>query len=393
MKRRRTPFRAGRLLRAGALLLPAALPAAAPAQEPPPTLEGRLLLAGQPADSGTIVLHQVSPAEGRAVDSLGVGPDGAFRIPLPHAPVVGSGEVFFASHRYEGVLYFGPAIASPDQLEDPYEIRAYPTREAPPGGLELPIHVRNLFIEESPVGWRVTDLFDVRNDSAVTWVPGPGGGPVWTYPLPAGAFALRVAQEDVAHDAVTLEEGRLHSSATVPPGDRLLVVEYEIPSLDLSIPLPGWTEAVELFVREPAPPLQVDGLRPEAPLELEIGSVYRRWAGEDFTDATIRLLPGEDQALPAAWLAVGLALVLALAGSWLLLARGTGRRGPAEPSQDDVESRRRELLDEIARLDEARPPREEEAPDVRRRRDRERARLMERLDEIERARTEGGQGT
>jgi hypothetical protein len=389
----------GFLLRAGPLFLAAAaiLPGGAPAQEPPaqepPVIEGLLLLGGEPADSGTVVLHRVSPGEAGALDSLRVRADGTFRIPLPRTPVLGSGEVFFLSHRYEGVLYFGAALAAPDQIAERYEIRAYPTREAPAEGLRFPVEVRNLFVEESPVGWRVTDLFEVRNDSAVTWIPGPDGGPVWTYPLPPGAFALRVGQEDVAADAVSLADGLLRSTATVPPGERLMVVEYDLPSLDVSIPLPGTTGAVELLVREPAPTLHVEGLRAEAPLEIEVGSVYRRWWGEEITDGVVRIRAEDESPIPVAWLSVGLALLLVLAGSWLILGRRPKGAEPAGgPPADDLEARRREILLEIARLDESRPPREEEAPEVRRKRDARRARLLERLDAIERERVGEGEG-
>jgi hypothetical protein len=307
-----------------------------PAQAGPIEVEGRLLLGEMAADSGTVVLHRVTPEEAGAIDSVRVTSDGGFQLQLPYLPVRGSGEVFFASHRYQGILYFGPPLALAEQLDSVYEIQAYATRIAPAQGLVLPVSVRNLFVEEGPMGWRVTDLVEIRNDSAVTWIPDPDtpGATVWSYPLPSEAASFRVGEGDLSPGTVTWEDGVVSVRAPVLPGDRLLVFHYEIPTLTTEFPLPGTTGVLELLVRQPAPPLRVDGLQAAGPMEIERGVNYFRWWGEGLQDQVIRVRPGEEGGVPVAWVAVGLAFVLALAGGWLILGRsrpsfvGGGVGGP-----------------------------------------------------------------
>ncbi len=294
-----------------------------PSQAGPIEVEGRLLLGEMAADSGTVVLHRVTPEEAGAIDSVRVTSDGRFQLQLPYLPVRGSGEVFFASHRYEGILYFGPPLALAEQMDSVYTIQAYTTRIAPAQGLAVPVSVRNLFVEEGPMGWRVTDLVEIRNDSAVTWVPDPEtpGALVWGYPLPLEASSFRVGEGDLSPGTVTWEDGLVRVRAPLLPGERLLVFHYEIPTLTTEFPLPGTTGVLELLVRQPAPPLRVDGLQAAGPMEIERGVNYFRWWGEGLQDQVIRIRPGEEGGVPVAWVAVGLAFVLALVGGWLILGR------------------------------------------------------------------------
>lgn len=399
--------------------------AAALAQDPGPTVEaeslpggpqvveGRLLLGDAVADSGTVVLHRVTPEEASAVDSVEVT-GGGFQLRLPHLPVPGSGEVFFASHRYQGILYFGPALAMAEQVDSVYTIRAYSTRAAPPQGLALPVAVRNLFVEEGPMGWRVTDLVEIRNDSSVTWIPDPEstGAVVWSYPLAPDASSFRLGDGDLAPGSVTWEDGMVRVRAPILPGERLLVFHYEIPSLETEFPLPGVTEILELLVRQPAPPLRVDALQAAGPMEIERGVNYFRWWGQGLQDQVVQLRPGEDRGIPMAWVAVGIAFVLTLVGGWLVVGpsrpsfgagglerRGEGVRGkagdtpgsgpgPGASSPADGVTpfvRRRSLLLAIARLDEegSAAAAKAESPEARRRREVQREALLTELQAVE----------
>jgi hypothetical protein len=373
----------------------------------PIEVEGRLLLGEMTADSGTVVLHRVTPEEAGAIDSVQVTGDGGFRLQLPYLPVRGSGEVFFASHRYQGILYFGPPLALAEQMDSVYEIQAYPTRAAPAQGLVLPVSVRNLFVEEGPMGWRVTDLVEIRNDSAVTWIPDPEtpGAMVWSYPLPSEASSFRVGEGDLSPGTVTWEDGVVRIRAPLLPGERLLVFHYEIPTLTTEFPLPGATGVLELLVRQPAPPLRVDGLQAAGPMEIERGVNYFRWWGEGLQDQVIRVRPGEEGGVPVAWVAVGLAFVLALGGGWLILGRsrpsfaggkgqgqglegGESPPGPGPSVQGEGATpfaRRRALLLAIARLDEEgeRAAAKGESREARRERQARREALLGQLEAVE----------
>lgn len=306
--------------------------------DPPPVMDGRLYIAEAAADSGTVVLHRVTPEEAGPVDSVRVEAGGRFRLPLPGTPVPGSGEVFFASVRYEGILYYGDAVTAPEQLEEPYAIRAYPTRRAPPGGLPLPIAVRNVFVDHGALGWELTDLLEIRNDSSVTFVPGAQGEPVWRYPLPTGARGARAGRTDAGPQGIRFREGAVEVTGPIPPGGRLVVIQYDMEEMEFSLPAPGRTGVLEVLVREPAPALHLEGLARQPSVELEEGSTYLRWAGEDLEDRAVRVREGEPGGeLVAGWVIVVLALILALVAIWAVVIReGSPAEGSAAPEGGDA---------------------------------------------------------
>lgn len=297
-------------------------------------LRGRLLVGDVAADSGTVVLHRVTPEEAGPVDSVRVDHDGSFLLTLPTPLTSGSGEVYFASSRREGVLYYGQALTAPGQLAEPYRIRTWPTRSAEAGRPELSVAARTVFLEEGTLGWRVTDLIEVRNDDGVTWVPGEGGAPVWRYPLPPAARAARTAEGEVAPDAVRFRDGAIELVGPVIPGGRLVVIRYEVEEVAFELPMPGRTDAVEVLVREPAAPVHPEGLAARPAATLEAGSRYRRWTGEGRVDAVLRIREGSGERVPLdpGWLVVAVALLLAAIGIVVVLRGGTDPAGgPPEP--------------------------------------------------------------
>jgi hypothetical protein len=305
-------------------------------------LRGVLEVGGVPADSGTVVLHRVTPEDAGPVDSVRVDRDGNFALPLPAPPGV-DGALYFATYRHEDVLFFGEPVTEVARLSEPYRIQAWPRQVWTPGAGSFRLAFRNIFIEEGPEGWRVVDVFEVGHDDPFTW-EAPEGQPVWFYPLPEDARNLTKAEMDLDPDAVRFEAGGLAIHAPFPPGDRLFVIRYDLPSLETTFPMPGRVEVVELLIREPAPALRVEGLAGDAPVELERGSSYLRWWGEDVRDIAPRIRLGEDRAFSGAWLAIGLALLLVMGASFVVVQR---------PGARPRLRTRKAILMEIAALDEA----------------------------------------
>ena len=127
----------------------------------------------------------------------------------------------------------------------------------------------------------------------------------------------------------------------------MFVVRYTLASPEVAIPAPGTTVTFAVLVREPAPALEVSGLTPAESAQMESGVTYRRYAGENITDASVEIALGEEiEPPPVQWIAVILASILALGGILALRARST-RGAVAAPSDT-----RRDLLLEVARLDE-----------------------------------------
>jgi hypothetical protein len=329
------------ILLLAALAAPAALRAQLTAT---PVLEGTAFVGDTVMTTGTIVLHHLTEGSQSDPDSTAVGADGTFAFPLPNVPDPDRGDIFFASVRHQGVLYFGPAITAAVQLDSIYEIQAYDTLMAPSEGLPLALQSRSVFFQPDSVGWMVTDVFQLRNDEARTIVARPEGR-VWSHPLPVEARDVAVDERDVAFDAVSYEQGSLVVRAAIPPGERLLVVRYRLDSPLIAIPNLGPTDEFDVLIREPAPPVEVEGLDFLDRVEIEAGTTYTRFGGADVAAPFVRIVETErERPPPGKWMAVILALVLAGGG---LVALRSGFAPAARPKED-----RRSLLLQVARLDE-----------------------------------------
>lgn len=318
-----------------------------------PVLSGTVFVGDTAMAEGVVVLHRLAPDTQGELDSMAVGSGGAFRFTLPGAPDADRSEMYFTSVRHQGVLYFGPAVTRAEQLDSVYEVHAWDTLVAPAEGAQLAIQARNVFFEPDGAGWRVTDLFQVRNDGDRTIVVRPGGR-VWSHPLPASARDVVVGEGELAAGAATWEDGDLVVRAALPPGERLFVVRYAVDALSLSIPLEGAVEALDVLVREPAPRVEIPGLELLDRIELEAGSTYLRFSGADVSAPSVTIVRLEEQAPPRVeWVALVLALVLG-AGGLFVLRSGAGPTQAVEaPTEAGVRSDERDaLLWEVAQLDE-----------------------------------------
>jgi hypothetical protein len=313
-----------------------------------PVLRGQVTVGDTALTSGTVVLHHVAEASQGEIDSTRVARDGSFSFRLPTVPDPGRSEVYFASVRHHGVLYFGTPVNLAVQLDSLYEIHVYDTLAAPEGGVPLPVEVRNLFLEADADRWRVTDLFQVRNDGDRTLVA-PEGGFIWRYPLPAGIENPTVAQAEFATGAAAVEDGALVVRTPLPPGQRLFVIRYLAVDPFLALPLPGSTETLEILVREPAPPMDAPGLVVGDRVEIEPGTTYRRFTGTNLKDADVQLTEArQPSGPPVRWFAVILGVLLGSVAVWAVQKRVPARA--PNPTGGDL---RRALVLEVARLDEA----------------------------------------
>jgi len=315
-----------------------------------PIIQGEVRAGDEALGGAMVVLHQVSSDLSGEIDSIQAGPDGTFRLRLPRVPAHGANsEVFFASVRYQGLLYFGRAITDPIQLDSLYLIQAFDTLSVPQGGAALPLSARNLFLDKVQDGWQATDFFQLRNASDRTLFS-PDEGVTWQYPLPPSAQDLEMGQADMAADALRFEGGSLVVYGPIPPGERAFLVRYRILEEDFSIPMPGKTEQMEVLVRQPGPQVEFQGLVRAAPVELEAGNTFSRFEGADMEDAEVqaKVLDGPFH-FRAEWLALILAGLLGGAGVFAFRARGTVEKKEVRPV---VTPGRSQLILSIAELDE-----------------------------------------
>ena len=313
-----------------------------------PVLHGRVFVGDSLARSGTVVLHRVSSDTQGEVDSATVASDGTFSVRLPTVPDPARSEVYFASVRHSGILYFGQPVNLPVQLDSVYEIRTYDTAMVAREGQAIPVAAREIFLQAGEnQQWDAVDLFQVRNDGARTLVA-QDGGVVWSYPLPEGARDATISDMGLGVGAAEVREGRLVVTSPIPPGERMYVVRYGLADPFLTIPLSAPVEALEVLVREPAPPLEASGLQPLDRVELEPGSTYLRFSATDLTAGQVGLERGEGSSPPpVGWYSFILALALSAVGVWAVQSGAARAPVPAAPPQG-----RRELLVEVAKLDE-----------------------------------------
>lgn len=316
-----------------------------------PVIRGEVRSGEHPLPGVMVVLHQVSSEASGEIDSIRAGPDGTFQLKLPRVPDHAvDAEIFFASVRHGGLLYFGTAITGPAQLDSLYLIQAYDTVSVPPGGAALTLSARNLFLDKVAEGWQATDFFQVRNEGDRTLFS-PDEGVIWQYPLPPSAQEFQVGQADLAPDALRFQEGSLAVYAPIPPGERSFLVRYRIPQEDLTIPLPGSTEQMEVLVRQPGPEVEFPPLAPAAPVELDAGNVFSRFEGVNLENSEVqgRVLSGSFR-FRAEWLALILAALLGGMGVFAFRAGGSGMR--QDPRRVVTEGRRENLILAVAKLDE-----------------------------------------
>ena len=308
-------------------------------------LDGTVLVGDSAMPTGTVVLHRVSDIEQGEIDSTRVS-NGAFSFTLPGVPNPAFGDIYFASVRHQGVMYFGRAITQAIDLDSAYVIQAWDTILAPAEGLDVALEARVLFFDPQGDAWTITDLFQLRNDFDRTVVARPDGR-VWTYPLPPAATDVVTGEDEMSEDVIAYDAGSIVVRGAIPPGERMFVVRYTLPSPEVSIPTPGTTASFDVLVREPAPALDVTGLAQTEAAQMESGATYRRYAGENITIASVDIALGEDvEPPPVQWIAVILAAILALGG--ILALRARSGRAPAAARS----STRQDLLLEVAHLDE-----------------------------------------
>ncbi len=347
-----------------------------------PPLQGQALLGDTVLTSGTVVLHRVTSEEQGEIDSVTVAQDGSFSFTLPEAPLGAADRFYFASLRHQGILYFGSPLSDVAQLDSIYRIQAYDTAMVSDSGAQIPIQARNIFFEPNGEEWRVTDIFQLRNDFGRTLVAAEDGE-VWSYPLIPGARNFSSGQDGFSLDGTSIRDGSVVVRAAIAPGERVFVFRYALDEPFGEVPTPGLTEAFDLLIREPSPRVGTEGLDLMGRVEVEAGSTYRRYSGTSIGPGQVRVIEVDQRGdLPLAWITVLVAL--ALAGVALWVTRGMRAPAVAGAPHAPVSSggrvaARQALLLEIARLDEAFEAEPDPTPEARAAYQAHRAELLDRL--------------
>jgi hypothetical protein len=338
---------------------------------------GRVIRTGAdslPAAGARVLLHRVGRGVQGPVDSVITDQRGAFRFRFKADTTA----VYLTSSRYAGIEYFSPAVhLDPTRPDTALRILVSDTSSRVP----IELAARHIVVADpGQDGNRgVLDLIVLQNRGDRTLVAPDTVHPAWSAPLPAGTFGLEPGEGDVSPEALRREGDRVLLLAPIAPGEKQLILQYDLPAAVRTMTLPFETSAgfVNVLVTDPSARVTGGALAP-ADTEVIQGRTYRRWMGQVPAGSTVRIeLAGPFRAPPWALRALvgGLAAGLALAAVRALRPPGGSRPASWEGVDVDV------MLERAAQLDARFVGRESETEPVEWSRYRaERAELMTRLE-------------
>lgn len=301
------------------------------------TLEGRVVRGGAGVPGAAVELHRVGTDTSGMIATGRADAAGTFRFAIPPADTAGF-TVFFATAMVDGVRYFGPAL-HPGEPGTRYEVAVYDTTSARPALDALRVSRRDVIvIAGQRGGWEVAEVVRVENPTGRT-VVGPEGRPVFGMAVPEGAIDFQTEEPGVSEAAdrekpqdLVLMGGEVRATVPLTPGGRDFFFRYRLPARTgtLALPLSRRTDTLAVYVRQPAPGVEVEGLPPGEPFEAE-GEQFLRYTGTALAPGrTVSIRsPSHGGAPVDPRLAGGVAAGLVLAvGAWLALRR----RPPAPPA-------------------------------------------------------------
>jgi hypothetical protein len=249
------------------LLLALLIPATVSAQGAARTLEGRVVrLAGtstKPVAGTWVTLHRVGPDKASPLDSMRSGAAGEFRFSF--RPIGDSTAVYFAATQYAGIAYFTPP-ARGDAARLGGEISVFDTTSAL---VPLSITSRHIIVAapDTGAGRDVLELFVVSNSGDRTLVTSLSRQSTFEMTLPPRAIDPRVAEGDVAAEAMTFGGGVARVSAPIAPGTKRISFTYRLPADAEPIALApsGAADLVEVLVEDADASVTGAGLKEEAP--------------------------------------------------------------------------------------------------------------------------------
>ncbi len=288
------------------------------------TLDGRVILDGEPVANVPVTLHRVTPEDSGPIGTEQTGADGAFQFILPE-PEGEAFEVFFATAEYLSVRYFGPAVHG-GVMPEQYSVAVHDTTSALPGAVT--VTRRDIVLLPEPQGgWEANEVVQLQNSADRTLVSADAM-PTWEMRLPAGVTEFHAGEGETSAAEVMRMGDRVLLLSPIQPGQRELFLRYRVPeeleSLPISIDTP--TDTLHLFLGQPSIPVEMSGLVTTNVIEVQ-GERFVRYGAADLAVGDQVGMQWDAPAsppLPPEIAAVVAAAVVLLAGSWIAL-RTRGR--------------------------------------------------------------------
>ncbi len=242
-----------------------------PGQEVRAVVTGTVLLAGAtdslPAPGAEVTLHRVASDSQGPVASVTARPDGRFMIDSR----VAAGGVLLISARWDGIEYFAPPVDS----GVPVTVIVHPTAVDAPVSVAL----RSVIVGGPAAdGTRdVIDLIVIRNRGPATRVALDTLSETIRMFLPPNADNVLVAYADFIQEAADVHGDTLLIHSPIAPGDRQIMLQYQIAPNSRRFVIPVDPMADTSMVLAEEADVSVTGFTRSGTEDLE-GKSFQRWS-------------------------------------------------------------------------------------------------------------------
>jgi hypothetical protein len=220
-----------------------------------------------------VTLHRVTATAPGPVDSTLSDPRGRFTFSVPSD----SGVVYLVSARWAGIEYFATPFVV--HAEPPYPSAVVVVSDTS-STIAVKLIARHLIVAPAaPDGTRdVVDLFVLDNPGPATRVAGAAQRPTWRAHLPRFAMNVHGGNSDFAADAVQFSTDEVALFAAIPPGQRDVEVDYQIPANSKQFELPVDEDAPISNIVSADKSLRVRGAFTRSDTVID-NKPYARWQG------------------------------------------------------------------------------------------------------------------
>ena len=244
----------------------------------PVPVSGRVVrVAGRdtvPVSGTMVILHRVRTDRQGPIDSTTSRAAGQFDFSIRPD----SGAVYLMSARWDGIEYFATPLVLDGKPRAPVTVVVSDTSSAAP----VQLVARHLIVSApSQDGIRtVIDLLVLENRGTATRVAAAPSRPTWAMHLSPGAANVHLGDTDFSNESLALRGDTLDVFAAIPPGQRDLTLQYEIPPklTEFEIPVEADVLAANLLAEEDGVTV-AGGLTRNDSAVVDNGRHFTRWTG------------------------------------------------------------------------------------------------------------------